>query len=74
MRETELFELRRRIGMVFQESALFDSLSVEGNVAFRLLRGKGSGRGDSIAASWRRCALWNWRTRRRCFLPNSPAA
>jgi phospholipid/cholesterol/gamma-HCH transport system ATP-binding protein len=40
MRETELFELRRRIGMVFQESALFDSLSVEGNVAFRLLEEK----------------------------------
>ncbi len=36
MRETELFELRRQIGMVFQESALFDSLSVEDNVAFRL--------------------------------------
>jgi len=40
MRETELFELRRRIGMVFQESALFDSLSVENNVAFRLLEEK----------------------------------
>jgi phospholipid/cholesterol/gamma-HCH transport system ATP-binding protein len=40
MRETELFELRRRIGMVFQESALFDSQSVEGNVAFRLLEEK----------------------------------
>jgi phospholipid/cholesterol/gamma-HCH transport system ATP-binding protein len=37
MRERELFELRRRIGMVFQESALFDSQSVENNVAFRLL-------------------------------------
>jgi phospholipid/cholesterol/gamma-HCH transport system ATP-binding protein len=36
MRETDLFELRRRLGMVFQESALFDSLSVENNVAFRL--------------------------------------
>lgn len=40
MREKELFELRRRIGMVFQESALFDSQSVEGNVAFRLLEEK----------------------------------
>jgi phospholipid/cholesterol/gamma-HCH transport system ATP-binding protein len=36
MRETDLFKLRARIGMVFQESALFDSLSVEDNVAFRL--------------------------------------
>jgi phospholipid/cholesterol/gamma-HCH transport system ATP-binding protein len=40
MRETELFELRRRIGIVFQESALFDSQSVEDNVAFRLLEEK----------------------------------
>jgi phospholipid/cholesterol/gamma-HCH transport system ATP-binding protein len=40
MRERDLFELRRRIGMVFQESALFDSQSVEGNVAFRLLEEK----------------------------------
>ncbi len=36
MREADLFKLRGRIGMVFQESALFDSLSVEDNVAFRL--------------------------------------
>lgn len=36
MKETDLFKLRGRIGMVFQESALFDSLSVEDNVAYRL--------------------------------------
>lgn len=36
MPERELFKLRARIGMVFQESALFDSLSVEDNVAYRL--------------------------------------
>jgi phospholipid/cholesterol/gamma-HCH transport system ATP-binding protein len=36
MPETELYQLRARIGMVFQESALFDSLSVEDNVAYRL--------------------------------------
>jgi phospholipid/cholesterol/gamma-HCH transport system ATP-binding protein len=36
MREKELFQLRRHLGMVFQESALFDSLTVEDNVAFRL--------------------------------------
>jgi phospholipid/cholesterol/gamma-HCH transport system ATP-binding protein len=36
MRESELFALRRKIGMVFQESALFDSLTVEGNVGYRL--------------------------------------
>jgi phospholipid/cholesterol/gamma-HCH transport system ATP-binding protein len=37
MSEEELFALRRKIGMVFQESALFDSLTVRENVAFRLL-------------------------------------
>jgi phospholipid/cholesterol/gamma-HCH transport system ATP-binding protein len=36
MRESELFALRGKIGMVFQESALFDSLTVRENVAFRL--------------------------------------
>ncbi len=34
--ETELYALRRRIGIVFQESALFDSLTVRENVAYRL--------------------------------------
>ncbi|RZU43494.1 ABC transporter ATP-binding protein [Edaphobacter modestus] len=34
--ERDLFKRRARIGMVFQESALFDSLSVEDNVAYRL--------------------------------------
>ncbi len=37
MAEEELFDLRRKIGMVFQESALFDSLTVRENVAFRLI-------------------------------------
>ncbi len=36
MKEVDLYKLRSRIGMVFQESALFDSLSVEENVAYRL--------------------------------------
>lgn len=36
MPERQLFALRRDIGMVFQESALFDSLSVRDNVAYRL--------------------------------------
>ena len=36
MPEAELYKLRARIGMVFQESALFDSMTVEDNVAYRL--------------------------------------
>jgi phospholipid/cholesterol/gamma-HCH transport system ATP-binding protein len=36
MSEKDLFKMRKRVGMVFQESALFDSLSVEDNVAYRL--------------------------------------
>jgi len=38
MSEEELNEVRRKIGMVFQYSALFDSLRVWENVAFPLLR------------------------------------
>src|SRR5262245_44698901 len=37
MREDDLFELRRKVGIVFQESALFDSLTVHDNVAYRLM-------------------------------------
>jgi phospholipid/cholesterol/gamma-HCH transport system ATP-binding protein len=34
----EITDFRRRFGMAFQEGALFDSMSVEGNVAFPLKR------------------------------------
>jgi len=37
LKEQELFDLRRQVGIVFQESALFDSLTVRENVAFRLM-------------------------------------
>jgi phospholipid/cholesterol/gamma-HCH transport system ATP-binding protein len=40
MREKDLLELRRRVGIVFQESALFDSLNVEDNVGYRLFEEK----------------------------------
>jgi phospholipid/cholesterol/gamma-HCH transport system ATP-binding protein len=36
MSEKDLLDFRRQIGFVFQEGALFDSLTVEENVAFRL--------------------------------------
>lgn len=41
MQERDLFDLRGKIGMVFQESALFDSLTVHENVAFRLMEERG---------------------------------
>src|SRR5215467_12542209 len=36
MKEKDLLDFRRRIGFVFQEGALFDSLTVGDNVAYRL--------------------------------------
>jgi len=36
MRERELAHVRMKIGMVFQESALFDSMTVRDNVAYQL--------------------------------------
>jgi len=36
LRRRDLYKLRARVGMVFQESAIFDSLNVEDNVAYRL--------------------------------------
>jgi phospholipid/cholesterol/gamma-HCH transport system ATP-binding protein len=38
MREEDLFSLRTRTGMVFQEGALFDSLTVRDNVAYQLIQ------------------------------------
>jgi phospholipid/cholesterol/gamma-HCH transport system ATP-binding protein len=39
--ELSLFPMRARLGMVFQESALFDSLTVRENVAYRLTEERG---------------------------------
>src|SRR6267142_4437354 len=36
MEEKDLLDFRREIGFVFQEGALFDSMTVEENVAYRL--------------------------------------
>jgi phospholipid/cholesterol/gamma-HCH transport system ATP-binding protein len=41
MREEDLFALRAKIGIVFQEGALFDSLTVRENVAYRLIEEHG---------------------------------
>jgi phospholipid/cholesterol/gamma-HCH transport system ATP-binding protein len=40
MPEKELLDFRRHLGFVFQEGALFDSLTVRENVAFRLVEEK----------------------------------
>jgi phospholipid/cholesterol/gamma-HCH transport system ATP-binding protein len=38
MQEEQLFPLRMRTGMVFQEGALFDSLTVRDNIAYQLIQ------------------------------------
>jgi phospholipid/cholesterol/gamma-HCH transport system ATP-binding protein len=40
MKETQLFDVRSKIGMLFQESALFDSMTIAQNVAYPLLNQK----------------------------------
>ncbi len=40
LQERQLFDIRSRVGMLFQEGALFDSLNIEGNVAYPLLNQK----------------------------------
>jgi phospholipid/cholesterol/gamma-HCH transport system ATP-binding protein len=37
LREADLFDMRARVGILFQEGGLFDSLNVEENVAYPLL-------------------------------------
>jgi phospholipid/cholesterol/gamma-HCH transport system ATP-binding protein len=37
MREQDLFDIRARVGILFQEGGLFDSLTIEENVAYPLL-------------------------------------
>ncbi len=41
MSEDELFEPRSRVGILFQEGGLFDSLTIEENVAYPLLNQRG---------------------------------
>jgi phospholipid/cholesterol/gamma-HCH transport system ATP-binding protein len=55
MREQELFDLRARVGILFQEGALFDSLTVADNVAYPLENQRclqaAAASGKSVAAS-----------------------
>lgn len=51
MTEEELFEVRSRIGILFQEGGLFDSQTVEENVAYPLLNRRGPAGTDSAGTS-----------------------
>lgn len=42
--EADLYELRAKVGVLFQEGGLFDSLTVEENVAYPLLNQRAAGR------------------------------
>src|SRR5581483_4439125 len=74
MTEQDLFALRSRVGMVFQESALFDSLTVRENVGYRLMEDHSLSAGEveqRVAEALRFVELEHTLT---CFRPNSPAA
>ncbi len=49
--QLELLELRKRMGMLFQNYALFDALPVEENVGFTLLENSDMGRRDIMKLS-----------------------
>ncbi len=56
LKERELEPVRRRIGMLFQDGALFDSLNVFDNVAFPLRE-----RGEKIRSLFAKKSLKHWR-------------
>ena len=66
----QLFDIRSKIGMLFQESALFDSLNIEENVAYPLLNQTSikcpPDRG-AAAREGERWNSWNWAARWRNF-------
>lgn len=47
LRGSELETVRRKIGMLFQSAALFDSLNVWENIAFALIQGQGMARDEA---------------------------
>ena len=68
--ERELFEIRSKIGMLFQEGALFDSLTIEENVAYPLLNQPSiqcppeQVRAAGARRPWN---SWSWAARSRSF-------
>ncbi len=72
MREERLFPLRTRTGMVFQEGALFDSLTVRDNVAYQLIQERVPD--DEIDSAFtRRSPSSNSTAPSISFRPTSPA-
>ena len=55
MTESELLAFRRQIGFVFQEGALFDSLTVADNVAYGCTKMAWTPSGNRSSAFVRRC-------------------
>src|SRR5690606_16672858 len=47
--EQAMFAVRKRIGMVFQSSTLFDSMTLRENVALPLRKHRGLSQGDALA-------------------------
>ena len=54
VRESELMPIREKVGMVFQEGALFDSLTVSENITYRSRRTcqVASGVGSQLPVQW----------------------
>lgn len=58
MSDKDLGEARRRIGMLFQHSALLDSLSVEENVAFPLFERREASRKEAMERAQELLEVW----------------
>jgi phospholipid/cholesterol/gamma-HCH transport system ATP-binding protein len=61
-REEELFSLRQRVAVLFQEGALFDSMTVRENVEYlvRNLRDQKLPASDVESRAKRRWNSWTW--------------
>jgi phospholipid/cholesterol/gamma-HCH transport system ATP-binding protein len=73
MPERDLLEFRRHIGFVFQEGALFDSMTVGDNVAYRLQE-DGVKDHEIEPRVLEVLDLWRWNTPLTCSPPNCLAA
>jgi len=72
--ERNMVPIRARMAMVFQGSALFDSLTVRENVAIASTRSRPFRTTPSNGRSSSHCVSSGWKTRWRRCRPNSAAA